>query len=103
MKPLNETLKIYKNYGCLTAEKRAIYTYGSKQSTAVCADEITLEIPEGWKLKENNMGEILIESPWGWTYSPNELLCGNENPCFGGCDKDGKRFLIKLKVVEEDL
>ena len=94
------TIKIYKNYGCLAAEKRNVYTYGAKQPTATCADEIVVKIPEGWKLTESNMGETLIESPWGWTYSPNDLLNGDKKPCFMGYNKNEMIFNIPLEVIE---
>ena len=94
-----ETLKIYKNYGCLAAEKRNVYTYGAEQPTATCADEITVKIPDGWKVVDTE-SDILLESPWGWTYNPNDLLNGNEKPCFMGYDRDGRIFNIPLEVIE---
>lgn len=94
------TLEIYKNYGCLATEKRIVYTYGAEQPTAVCSDKIKVKIPEGWELSKNNTGEVLVESPWGWIYNPNELLMGNKNPCFYGINKDGEQFNIKLEVVD---
>ena len=94
-----ETIKIYKNYGCLAAEKRSIYTYGAEQPTVICADEIVVKIPDGWKVV-NSENDILLESPWGWTYNPNNLLHGNENPCFMGYDRNGRIFNIPLEVVE---
>ena len=95
-----ETIKIYKNYGCLAAEKRSIYTYGAEQPTATCADVIIVKIPDGWKVV-NSENDILLESPWGWTYNPNNLLHGNENPCFMGYDRNGRIFNIPLEVVEQ--
>ena len=47
------TIKIFKNYGCLAAEKRNVYTYGTEQPTATCADEITVKIPDGWKIVDS--------------------------------------------------
>ena len=94
------TIKIFKNYGCLAAEKRNVYTYGTEQPTATCADEIVVKIPDGWKVI-NSENDILLESPWGWTYNPNDLLNGNEKPCFMGYDRDGRIFNIPLKVVEQ--
>ena len=50
-------IKIYCNYGCLSAEKRNIYTYGCPDSTATCWDEMTVEIPEGWEVYEKHEDE----------------------------------------------
>lgn len=54
-----QILKIYCNYGCLSAEKRNVYTYGIPGTTATCWDEMEVEVPEGWELYENRMGK-----PW---------------------------------------
>ena len=96
-----KTTKIYKNYGCLAAEKRIIYTHRMPQSTAVCSDEITIEIPEGWEPYENDAGNMLLMAPWGWGYDINELLGGNENPYFIAIDKNGKEKRIQLKIINE--
>lgn len=95
-----KTFEIYRNYGCLAAEKRVIYTYGAEAETAVCSDEITVGVPDGWKLYETVSGKIACEAPWGWKYNINELLCGNEYPYFSAIDKSGKNNLIKLEIIE---
>lgn len=60
-------IKIYCNYGCLSAEKRNVYTYGRPDSTATCWDEMTVEIPEGWEAYENYMVRLVVTAPWvGW-------------------------------------
>lgn len=92
-------LQIFKNYGCLAAEKRAVYTYGAEHPTAVCSDVLTVYIPEDWQIFENELGEVLLTAPWGWNYTVNEVLSGDEKPCFSGMDKNGKRFCTFLQVV----
>lgn len=94
---------IYRNYGVLGAEKRNVYTYGAPHIRGVCNDELKVKLPDdcGWKLFENNFGEILIESPWGWTYNLNEVLQGNENPYLYALDKDQKAHRVELIIIEE--
>lgn len=94
-------IKIYCNYGVLTAEKRKVYTYGTPHPTAVCWDEITVETPEGWESYENYMGKLMVTAPWGTNYTINEVLEGNEKPCFTACDRDRKLHRTFLTVVED--
>lgn len=91
-----KTTKIYKNYGCLAAEKRIIYTHGMPQPTAKCSDEIIIKIPEGWETYENDVGETILTAPWGKFYEMNEILCGDEFPCFRTFG-NGER--IRLEVM----
>lgn len=93
-------MKIYKNYGCLAAEKRIKYTYGAAEPTATASDEIEVQLPEGWEEAENNMGNRILVSPEGEVFLPNELLSGNECPCFRWIDESRKERRIKLKVLE---
>lgn len=90
-------MEIYKNYGCLAAEKRIIYTYGAEQPTAVCSEKIKVEIPEGWEAEKDSSRDIILVSPWGRRYEPNDLLDGNETPCFYGYH-NGSSFKIILKI-----
>ena len=91
-------IKIYCNYGVLAAEKRNVYTYGAPHSAATCWDEMTVEIPEKWDPYENNVGELMVTAPWGWSYSINEVLQGNEKPCFYALDNNmvGHRQYLKV-------
>lgn len=79
-------LSIYKNYGVLGAEKRCVYTYGNPHATATCWDEILVQTPEGWDVFENYMGEVIVEAPWGYRYSVNEVLAGDARPEFYALD-----------------
>lgn len=90
-------INIYCNYGVLAAEKRNIYTYGAPHDAATCYDEMTVEIPEEWEAYENNAGDLMVTAPWGWSYSINEALQGNEKPCFYALDKNmnGHRYYLK--------
>lgn len=97
-----ETIKIYCNYGIVGAEKCNVYTYGIEHESAVCSDVLTVEIPKGWKLCESVMGNKIVESPWGWTYEINQVLCGKNQPCFGAINKDGVNVTYVLKVIENN-
>lgn len=99
---MNDTMRIFRNYGVLAAEKRCTYTYGMAAETAVTSDKITVRIPDGWSIFENQTGEEVLESPWGWTYEPNEVLAGNVNPIFLVLDREGRKHNIRLEVVEEE-
>lgn len=92
-----EAIKIYKNYGCLGAEKRAIYTYGNPQPTATCSDEITVRTPEGWETYESISGETILTAPWGDNYTMHQILSGDEHPCFRTFGHGDK---IELEVLE---
>lgn len=95
-----DKIKIYKNYGCLANERRAIYTCGGPHPTSVCNDELMVKIPDGWNCHENEWGELFVEAPWGWNYRPDELMAGDEAPYFMGINKDGAQFKVKLEVVD---
>lgn len=94
-----KTLEIYKNYGVLAAEKRNVYTYGREHAHAVCSDKLTVEIPEDFDVCESVTGDMLVETPWGGTYLVNDILKGDQAPCFSAYDKDGKLHTAKLKIV----
>lgn len=99
---MKNSIEIYKNYGCLTAEKRSLYTYGAPHATAVCSDKMTVEIPDGWTLSETVSGGMIATAPWGWDYQINEVLAGDATPIFSARDKDGRSYKRALKVVSED-
>ena len=89
----------YKNYGCLAAEKIAVFTIDKPNPTATVSDKIDIEIPDSWEVWENQYGNTMLTSPWGWEYKADELIdrAGDETPCLAGYDKDGNRFRINLK------
>lgn len=93
-------IKIFCNYGCLSAEKRNVYTYGAPETTATCWDEMTVEIPEGWEAYENNVGDLMLTAPWGWSYNINEVLQGDEEPCFYALDDGMKGHKQYLKIID---
>lgn len=93
------TITIYCNYGVLAAEKRHIYTYGGPNNTATCWDEMTVKIPEGWELYQNEAGEVLTTAPWGWNYSLNDVLAGNKRPEFRAMDPDMNLKIFELEEV----
>lgn len=95
--------KIYRNYGCLSAEKRVKYTYGTEAASAVASDELIVSLPEkskGWEVYETAAGGLAVESPWGMQYDINEVLAGDKEPQFRTWDNDGVRY-ITLKVWED--
>ncbi len=76
------TINIFKNYGCLAAEKRLVYTYGAPEATAACSDKMTVKVPDDWETYRNNFGEDILVSPWGKRYRVHDVLCGDKHPCF---------------------
>ena len=62
---------------------------------------MTVEVPEGWELYENRIGKTMVTSPWGENYGINEVLQGNEKPCFYALDHGGKGHRYFLKEMEE--
>lgn len=96
-----KTIEIYCNYGVLGAEKRNVYTFGGQHVHATCSDRMTVAIPEGWDVCQNEMGNTIVEAPWGWCYSVDEVLQGNEYPCFRAYDKEMNMKVFKLEEVNE--
>lgn len=94
-----KTIEIYRNYGVLAAEKRNVYTHAAEHEHATCSDKLTVEIPEGWDLWENDYGMEMVTAPWGWNYTIDDVLAGNENPAFVVVDKDDKMHRILLNIV----
>ena len=93
-------IKIYCNYGVLSAERRNVYTYGAPHSAATCWDEMTVEIPEDWEAFEDAIGNLMVTAPWGWNYEINEVLSDNKNPCFYALDDNMDGHRQYLKVVD---
>lgn len=93
--------EIYKNYGVLGAEKRGVFTYGVPASTATCSDKFLVELSENkyFSLYYNTMDQLMVESSWGGHYTVNEVLYGNEKPCFIALE-NGKERMVYLKEVE---
>lgn len=94
-----KTIEIYCNYGVLAAEKRNVYTYGAEHPHATCSDKMTVAVPEGWQVYQNQMGQTMVTAPWGWDYEINEVLKGNEYPYFRAYDKDMEMKVFKLEEV----
>lgn len=91
-----KTFKGYVNYGCLSQEKRPVFTGGNPQPTATVSEPVEYIVPKGWEMDDTATG-VVLTAPWGWTYTPNELLKGNENPYFYVINKDGEELHIKLE------
>lgn len=100
---MNKEFKIFKNCGTLAAEKRNMYTYGGAHPLSDYAEEVTVRLPsnEFFELEENSAGDLFVRSAWGWDYEINELLQGDENPCFFALDKGMDSRRIYLDVCEE--
>lgn len=94
---MGRTFKGYINYGCLSKEKRQIFTAESPKSTATVSEPVEYTVPEGWEVGENIVGDVIITAPWGWDYRPNELLEGKENPYFAGINDEKKGFRVPLE------
>lgn len=96
---MDRTLKIYENYGVLSAEYRSVYTHGNPQPTATAWDTLTVQVPDGWEMYDNVYGEPIITAPWGYSYTVNELLAGDKEPEFYAIDNCNKRHHVVLKIV----
>ena len=99
----SESFEIYCNYGVLGAEKRNVYTYGCEHCHAVCSDEMKVYLPANdvFHIYKNHEGLLMVETEWGFCYEINEILEGNETPCFYALDRDKKGHREYIKIVEE--
>ncbi len=93
-------IKIYANYGVLSHEKEAVYTYANCADTY---DELYIEIPEGFKVYENADGEgIILSTDEGYDYTVDELLRNvGDAPAFAYVGKDGGYRTFKCRILEE--
>lgn len=100
-----KTIEIYCNYGVLAAEKRNVYTFGAEHPHATCSDKMTVVVPDGWKICQNQMGQTMITAPWGWDYDINEVLTDiNGRAAFRALDKNMSyktAFLFTSEELEE--
>nr|DAI05154.1 MAG TPA: helix-turn-helix domain protein [Caudoviricetes sp.] len=72
------TTTIHKNYGCLAAEKRCVYTHKVPAETAVTYDRLVVETPDGWDAYETPAEDIVLTPPDGIPSLLREILCGDE-------------------------
>lgn len=91
------TIEIYCNYGVLAAEKRNVYTFGAEHPHATCSDKMTVVVPDGWELYQNQMGQTMVTAPWGWDYDINDVLQGDEYPHFRAYDKNMVLHVYRLE------
>lgn len=98
----SEKFTIYRNYGVLSKEKRNVYTFGGETGTAICSDKMIVRLPENdsFGIYETVSGSLAVESAWGWNYDINDILQGNEDPCFYALDDSQKGHRVKLEVIE---
>ena len=96
-----QKLEIYCNYGVLAAEKRNVYTYGGEHAHAAGSDCMTVTLPDEWKLYKNVIGEVMVQAPWGECYQINDVLQGDEKPCFCAIDNEMKERRVYLEKVVE--
>lgn len=98
---MTETINIYRNFGCLSAEKRIVYTYSAAQPTAVTSDWVTVQLPQGWTADDGAAGRVILTAPDGQRYLPDEVLAGDEQPMFEVCDSSGsrKRYLLEMTAA----
>lgn len=94
------TTTIYRNYGCLAAEKRCVYTHKVPAETAVTYDRLIVETPDGWDAYETPAEDIVLTPPDGIPSLLREILCGDEYPCVLRISKDGSGYPVRLRVVE---
>ena len=96
---MTETIDIYRNYGCLSAEKSVIYTYVAEQPTAVTSDRLTVTLPQGWTADRGPAGDVVLTAPDGQRYLPDEVLAGDERPMFEVRDRSGSRKRYMLETA----
>lgn len=80
----NETIVIYRNYGCLGSEKRPLYTYQEPAHGAAYSERLDVQLPDDWKMQFGTVP--LVKAPNGRLYHPHKLIGGdpnkNNSPCF---------------------
>lgn len=97
-----KTIEKYCNYGVLASEKRKIYSFGGEHPHAKCSDKITVIVPDGWTVYENQFGSTMVSSPWGWDYQINDVLKDKKGrPVFQALDKDMYPQFAHLYTPEE--
>lgn len=100
-----KTIEIYCNYGVLAAEKRNVYTFGGEHPHATCSDKMTVVVPDGWEIYQNQAEQTMITAPWGWDYDINEVLTDiNGRAAFRALDKNMSyktAFLFTPEELEE--
>lgn len=88
---------IYKSYGVLAHEKQPVYTFDRPVSEIY--EEISVLVPDGWRVAENTYGETIVESPHGIYYLGQEILTTwGDAPAFRWNDGRTDRHII-LEVI----
>ena len=97
-----KTIEIYANYGVLAAEKRTVYTFDGAHTSATCSEKMTVVVPDGWEIYQNQMGQTMVTAPWGWDYDINEVLTDiNGRAAFRALDKNMSYKTAYLFTPEE--
>ena len=100
-----QTIEIYKNYGVLGSEKISVYSFGGEHPHATCSDNMTVVVPDGWELYQNQIGQTMVTAPWGWDYDINEVLTDIKGrAAFRALDKNMSyktAFLFTPEELEE--
>ena len=95
-----KTIEIYCNYGVLAEEKRNVYTFGAEHPHATCSDKMTVVVPDGWELYQNQMGRTMVTAPWGWDYDINEVLTDiNGRAAFRALDKNMRHKTACNRII----
>ncbi len=64
----------YANYGVLAHEKQIRFTISAPHPHATVSDRITITIPDGWEVSENEAWSLLITTPYGATYAADDII-----------------------------
>lgn len=96
-----QTIEIYKNYGVLGSEKISVYSFGGEHPHATCSDKITVAVPDRWEIFQSQAGQMMVTAPWGWDYEINEVLQGDQKPCFCAMDKNMDECRVYLEEVKK--
>lgn len=52
--------------------------------------KVYLPANDVFHIYKNHEGLLMVETEWGFCYEINEILEGNETPCFYALDRDKK-------------
>ena len=92
MKKINVCFLGYRNLGCVASGKSFVFTAEYIDPTADFAEKIVLFVPFGWELFRNADDELMVCSPSNRRFLVDEILDGNEEPCFRFWEEDYSYF-----------
>lgn len=93
-------LKAYANYGVLGHEKKVVYTAGEPVGTATHSEQISIILPEEFKVDENAAGELLVIVPDGHVFLASEVLGAyTDTPVIAWYDAEQRMHREKCRIA----